>query len=502
MTRFGLPEGYVARRDVGYFDAPYLPSEIVHQPEVHDAASHFLAATGRGTLIDIGCGNGRKLLSVPARRRIGLDLDSHIAFCLAHHAGAAEWRRIDLSDAGCLAEAALADDDAVVVCADLVHKLSDPTRLLSLLAACHARGAIVLTSTPDRIRLRGPEHLGPPPNPLHVREWSLAEYRALLIAQGLPSVFAGHTIDNRLDRQPKTIVTVHDRALAEIVADVAAGGAQIPRPLAILAAYNEADVISEAVQDLLAQGCDVAAIDNWSTDATPAILHGLASVHPGRITIERFPGAGPAQYYEWRAILARKQAIAADHPGRWIIHTDADEIRRAPFPGLSLAEGLEVARRAGATRVDFTVLNFRPTVAIPARVGTLEERFRYFEFGSRWGHFVQKKAWLQGSSAVDLVSSGGHEAAFAGARDFAWKFQLRHYPLRSQAHGRRKVLQERYGRWSPEELKMGWHSQYNGFDAQSDFVWDPARLHAFDADFWSDHGLAIVTDIPRRRAGA
>lgn len=161
MSRFKLPDGYAEREDIVYFDdAPYGDSAIIHQPEVYDAAGYLLAATGRSTLIDIGCGNGRKLLSVTAPRRIGMDFGPNIRFCREHHPDAAEWREIDLSVDGVVSEALMADGDTVIVCADVVEHLMDPGPLLVLLAACHRRGAIVITSTPDRIRVRGPEHRG------------------------------------------------------------------------------------------------------------------------------------------------------------------------------------------------------------------------------------------------------------------------------------------------------------------------------------------------------
>jgi SAM-dependent methyltransferase len=515
---FKLPANYVSRPAPVYFDdAPYVDSRIVHQPEVYQAADYFLQVTGRGTIIDIGCGNGRKLRSVRARRHIGIDFGQNLSFCRGHYGSWGEWIEADFSREDCLRIAELADEQSVVVCADVVEHLLNPEPLVALLAACYRRGAIVLTSTPDRILVRGANHRGPPPNPSHIREWALQEYVEFLGARGLPAIYAGYTLNNNVERELKTIVTLHDaavttacvnevRARPTVNVDSALGGrdgaADRIRPVAIIAAYNEADVINEVVEDFLNEGCDLVVIDNWSTDQTWTVLSALATRHPARVAIARFPESAPA-HCEWRQVLQLKATIAHSFPGRWIIHSDADELRCSPFPGLTLAEGLSVAKSVGANRVDFNVLNFRPIDARPFQPGSLQTSFSYFEYGTRLdGHFTQAKAWLQGDEVVDLVSTGGHAAVFPGAVNFRYKFILQHYPIRSAEHGRRKVLTERNGRWSPQERAHGLHVQYGNFSEASSFLWAPEKLHFVSHQFWSEHGLPIMTDIVERRANA
>ncbi len=501
MQRFGLPEGYIERLDPDYFsDAEYYSASVIHQPEVYDAADYLLRSSGRSIVVDIGCGTGRKLLTIQAQRRIGVDFGSNIAFCRSHHADWGEWVEADLSNPPCLAIADLANHDTVVICADVVEHLPDPGPLLSLLAACYRNGAIVLTSTPDRERVRGAEHKGPPPNAAHVREWALDEYSSLLSSMGLPPTFAGYTLNNNAARELKTIVSVHDIGVDRARAAAALSWS---RPVAIMSTFNEIDVISEVVLDLLSQGCDVVALDNWSTDKTWERLESLAAEHPGRMRAERFPASGPTACYEWQQILRRKEEIAAGFRGRWVMHTDADEIRRAPFPGLTIAEGFRIAEWYGANRVGFNLISFRPIDDRPFGQLTLEGSLPYFEYGTRPGHFLQRKAWLQGSERVDLASTGGHEVSFSGARDFPYRFLLKHYPIRSSEHGRNKVIHERQARWSPHEKNdLGWHTQYDHYSSESDFSWRTDDLYRFDSNFWREHGLVITTDIGERRLAA
>jgi glycosyltransferase involved in cell wall biosynthesis len=228
-------------------------------------------------------------------------------------------------------------------------------------------------------------------------------------------------------------------------------------PLAIVGAYNEADIIVEAMHDLLEQGCAIHLVDNWSTDDTFELAHAVLQQAPDRVAIERYPGSGPTSECSFRDILNRKADIAAQCPDRWIIHTDADEIRRPHAPYRSLASALWDIGNQFYNRVNFRVLDFRPIDDEPfISMQTLQ----WFEFGKRPGHLVQWKAWRQGHERVDLATWGGHEAKFSHQRDYPFNFILKHYPLRSFEQRARK-LQERRERWSSEERRIGWHTHYD-----------------------------------------
>lgn len=433
-----------------------------------------------------------------AERLIGIDFGSNLSSFRARYGRKCEWHEADLSDPSCVSLSELANENVVVVCSDFVEHLGDPRPLIALLTACYRRGAFVLTSTPDRIRVRGKDHKGPPPNPSHVREWALSEYTAFLAEQGLPAIYAGYTINNNKDQELKTIITIHDIRIHNSRRRLG----DVRRPLAILAAYNEVDVIEEVTEDLLSQGCDLVVMDNWSGDGTWDFLEDLARRNSSQVSIERFPANGPLQHFEWRDLLSRKEEIAASHPGRWIIHTDADEIRRSPFPDMTLAEAFALAERTGANRVNFNLMNFRPIDDRHFIPGSLKSHFNHFEYGTRPGHFRQGKAWLQGKEKVDLSKSGGHSVEFPQVNDFPFKFVLQHYPIRSHAHGQRKILIDRRPRWSAYERRLGWHIQYDECSEKSVFVWDRSKLQKVDDQFWQTHGLVIMTDIEQRRLAA
>jgi hypothetical protein len=248
--------------------------------------------------------------------------------------------------------------------------------------------------------------------------------------------------------------------------------------LAVMTTFNEADIVEGIVAGLRRDGVRVHVVDNWSTDGTDEIVGRLSHRDRG-VTVERFPSDGPSAHFELERLLTRVEEVAHASGAHWVVNHDADEIRQSPWPGVSLRRGLYAVDRFGFNCVDHTVLNFRPTSEAEwDGTAPLDGALRWFEFGTAPAHFIQRKAWKPQAEPARFAWSGGHDTLFEGRRVFPYKFVTRHYPIRSSAHGRRKVLNERQARWSPEERARGWHTHYDGYSASSSFVWDAATLHA------------------------
>jgi hypothetical protein len=248
------------------------------------------------------------------------------------------------------------------------------------------------------------------------------------------------------------------------------------RSIAIVAAYNEADIIEQTVSDLIGQGIEVYLIDNQSTDGTPDVLAGFLG--HGLLAIERLP-VEPTSHFQWRTILARKEELAGSLKADWLIHHDADELRESPWPGMSFVEALSLVDSLGWNAVDFSVLNFVLTHDQYQPGHDLRESFQYFEparpFDKR-----QIKCWKK-QVRVDLLSTGGHEARFEGRSVFPLRFLTRHYPFRTQQQAERKVFVDRKPRFTEAERAQGWHVQYDDIAAGHQFVRDPSGLRRFDA---------------------
>lgn len=252
------------------------------------------------------------------------------------------------------------------------------------------------------------------------------------------------------------------------------------RVVAIIAAYNERDIIGQVVDDLVAQGIRVHLLDTGSTDGTAAAVR--AHVDAGMVEVEPFPPADAgAPAYEWERILRRKEELARTLDADWLMHQDADEFRESPWDGLGLRDAIARVDRLGYNAIDFEVLNFWPTDDAEDGGRDIRAAFQYFEPAQEWDK-LQIRAWKQSALPVDLVSSGGHEAVFSGRRVFPIRFLLRHYPLRGQRHAERKIFSERRPRFVTAERERGWHRQYDRFAEGQTFVRSAASLTRYDPE--------------------
>lgn len=253
------------------------------------------------------------------------------------------------------------------------------------------------------------------------------------------------------------------------------------RVVAILAAYNEADVIGQVVADLIAQGVDVYLLDDGSTDGTVAAVEPLVGRGVLRIEPLTSARATPPESFDWERILRRKTDVAREIDADWFIHHDADEFRESPWRGVALRDAIQRVDAAGYNAIDFASLDFWPTHD-RFRAGD-DVRAAFTHYSERAPHDrVQVRAWKNTGASVDLASSGGHDAQFPGRRVFPIRFIARHYPIRSQAHGRRKVFQERRGRFLAAERARGWHVQYDDLVEGASFIRDPSTLKPYDPD--------------------
>ena len=272
-------------------------------------------------------------------------------------------------------------------------------------------------------------------------------------------------------------------AASRAAAGLVASSSPVFDIVAIVAAYNEGDVIYHVLRDLIENGIKVYFIDNASTDNTREEVSRLLG--RGVIKLECFPkDAGypirSEQQYVWRDLLRRKAEVASELNAAWYIHADADEFRESPWPGLSLAEAIQRVDALGYNALSFELLNFRPVDDAFVPGSDVREHLRYCE-GAEFFNHLQIKAWKNTGQPVDLASSGGHEAKFAGRRVCPLPFLHRHYPIRGETHGRQKVLRERLPRFTAEERAAGWHVQYDCYaTGEAQFLKRPAELELYD----------------------
>jgi glycosyl transferase family 2 len=252
--------------------------------------------------------------------------------------------------------------------------------------------------------------------------------------------------------------------------------------VAIIAAYNEADIIDHVVSDLIQQGVHVYLLDDGSTDDTVAVVERY--VGRGVVGIERLTGAdadAPPSTFEWEGILLRKAAVAKELDADWFIHHDADEFRESPWAHLSLKDAIRRVDALGFNAIDFSGLDFWPVHDTFRAGDDVREAFTFYKEPAPYDR-LQIRCWKKTAEAVDLASSGGHDAHFPGRSVFPIRFILRHYPIRGQAHGERKVFQERRNRFTDRERARHWHVQYDRMQEGTSFIRDRSTLTPYDPD--------------------
>lgn len=237
--RFDLPAAYVSRaKPVYYADTP--DDGLTWQPDVYPTAAEIARSLQCDTLVDIGCGQARKLSALhPEFKLIGVDYGGNMEHCRTKFPFGT-WLEADFEDISMLPLPARVLRHSVVVCSDVIEHLVDPRSLMHALRELLAHAPALVLSTPDRERTWGKVHMGPPPNPAHIREWTLAELSALFEREGFTLAAATHTRSNDGSPDLATIMLVlvnpehaQIRAsgfAAQAVAPAAARRAGEPRP--------------------------------------------------------------------------------------------------------------------------------------------------------------------------------------------------------------------------------------------------------------------------------
>lgn len=323
-------------------------------------------------------------------------------------------------------------------------------------------------------------------------EESLGGIRRTWEEAGLEVMFHGFCGTASSDDRQRTILSVVRRPRAMEAPSTF-------RVVGLAGAYNEEDVIESFLEHTIAQGLEVILLDNWSTDKTAA--RAAAFLGRGLIRIEKFPPEGPTATHEWHRMLQRKEALARETDANWFVHLDPDEIRESPWPEVPMREALYRAEMDGFNAINHICATFPPVGDGYRDDQPLAGQFRSFHFPTFPAYFLQIRAWKRQEGEFECAESGGHDATFPGRRISPFKFLLRHYPIRSQEHGMRKVFGERLPRFSPALRARGWHVHYDGMHPlDHSFLHDPATLRSFDPEtFYQDYlverlsGLGIVT---------
>jgi glycosyltransferase involved in cell wall biosynthesis len=263
------------------------------------------------------------------------------------------------------------------------------------------------------------------------------------------------------------------------------------RIVAIMYCYNEQDVIAQTVDHLLDSGLELVVVDNGSDDGTYELLaerRGRGVVH-----LERMP----TETFDLYRLLARLSEVLPRHAPDWVLRVDADEFPEGPSPGARLADSIAAEDAAGHNIVQFNMFEFWPTDADDAGEADVRRRLRHYSWISDW----QFCAWKH-HAGTDIVASGGHLPVFprpVPPRVSPVKYVKRHYPIRSEAQGMKRIFRDRVPRLPPAVPHAGQRYYERFAPERATFVLDPARLTRYEEDGrwclerkfagWRDPGL-------------
>ncbi|MGB8427382.1 MAG: glycosyltransferase [Desulfobacterales bacterium] len=254
---------------------------------------------------------------------------------------------------------------------------------------------------------------------------------------------------------------------------------------AIIATYNESDVIYHVIKDYVEQNINVYLIDNHSTDSN--VEQASKWLGKGLIGIEKFPSETDRQVdksiYSWRYILQRKEQVVKELGDGWYIHADADEFREAPWNELNLRQGIERVDKEGCNAINFKIFDFKPTANNFRPGDDVRKYLEYYDPDIHAFNRVQIKCWKYTGQEFSLWPSGGHRVDFQERKLYPIPFILRHYAIRSQNHGLQKVFTDRKARFDKKERDAKWHDQYDKIkDRHYQFVRDSSGLTLYDRE--------------------
>ncbi|CAD7839925.1 MAG: hypothetical protein [Olavius algarvensis Delta 4 endosymbiont] len=178
MKTYALKEGYQTNRVLNERATEYKDDEhnsASFQVNVYKYARKIIVQNGISKALDIGCGFGMKLkkfISPVCKDIVGIDREHAIDYCKSEH-GFGRWLIDDIENPN----RKLSEQFELIIVSDVIEHLDKPDKLFEyVIPYCNADTQIIF-STPERDRMRGKNHFGPPPNAQHVREWNYSEFK-------------------------------------------------------------------------------------------------------------------------------------------------------------------------------------------------------------------------------------------------------------------------------------------------------------------------------------
>jgi hypothetical protein len=206
-----------------------------------------------------------------------------------------------------------------------------------------------------------------------------------------------------------------------------------PRMLGVLLCYNDGDILADAITALLNANHDVIAWNHGSSDDTADVLKTFR-----RHLVETQHISRDVDFYDMYPNMSRH--LLREYVARydWISWPDQDELLEGPSRARSYDDYVREVWESGDGWIEFLNFVFWFTDRDDPAIVSPVERVRYYSLFPGVNPLV--RSWRASATNIRWFN---HNAA-AGARH-PTSFNLRHYPMRSAAQMRRRILKDRAG---------------------------------------------------------
>lgn len=200
--------------------------------------------------------------------------------------------------------------------------------------------------------------------------------------------------------------------------------------------FNEDDIISETIENLINQKIDLVILDNGSTDRTYEICQEYE--RKGHVKLIQSFENPFESFLIFRILYDLTLTLSPD----WIIRVDADEFFESGQNNLSLRDGICMVDEEGYNLIQFNRFDFFMTDDDNDSEKSIKNRLKYYSYQN--DHLYRAWKFIPGI----LGGEGGHVPIFPKGvqyKIFPKKFAHRHYPYRSkfQAEKKVKAIEER-----------------------------------------------------------
>lgn len=196
-----------------YFDTP---AETIWQPDVYQFARKVADDANITSVIDIGCGNGDKLVEAFDHKKYkltGMDYAGSLEIARDRHP-AYIWTEANFTDAHSIQSTFTPlhkNTPSLFIMADVIEHLTDPQLLLRevrKILKLNPKNRLIL-STPDAEKGKSfDSQTLLPKNEAHIREWNIDRLATFMLSSGFTINAAGHTRSNLQDTTLDTSLLV------------------------------------------------------------------------------------------------------------------------------------------------------------------------------------------------------------------------------------------------------------------------------------------------------